>query len=172
MCYGYLFPRREDPGTSDPAPMPRDSKKVKPVYALSGYAEYFWLLAKNWKPVENRSWSLWKRFRPSDIPVRVYIHASKTPASKSDINHIISRLNSEQLVEFMAVDWERYRGAIIGEMTITGQVTPDEIGMKAVHSVWFSGPFAFTVKDGELYPQPIPYRGMPGFFEVNTGGKI
>ena len=31
--------------------------KVTPVKALSGYAEYFWLMAMNWKDIENRNWS-------------------------------------------------------------------------------------------------------------------
>jgi hypothetical protein len=49
--------------------------------ALSGYGEWFWLLAKGWKDVENRDWSLFRYIKPSELPVRIYLHASKTPAS-------------------------------------------------------------------------------------------
>lgn len=29
--------------------------------ALSGYAEWVWLMAMNWKDIENRNWSLYKK---------------------------------------------------------------------------------------------------------------
>jgi len=68
------------------------------------------------------------------------------------------------------VNWGKYRGHIIGEITIIDEVMPDDIGMKATHSQWFFGPFGFVVKDGVLYEIPIPYRGQLGFFKVHAGG--
>ena len=31
---------------------------------------------------------------------------------------------------------------------------------------WLEGPFGFKLANAELYPEPIPYKGMLGFFEV------
>lgn len=83
---------------------------------------------------------------------------------------IMSKLTPAQLKEFKLVDWGKYRGYIIGEITITDEVTFDDIGMKVTHSPWFVGVYGFVVKDGVLYETPIPCRGQPGFFEVDIEG--
>lgn len=137
--------------------------------ALSGYAEWFWLIAKNIKPVENRNWSLTRYIRRDDLPLRIYLHASKTKTPKIERNFILGRLTIEQLTEFIAVDWQRYRGRIIGETTITDEVTRDDIGMPVTRSHWFFGPYGFVVQDGELYEEPIPCKGKLGFFQPDLG---
>lgn len=139
--------------------------------ALSGYAEWFWLMAKNIKPVENRKWPLTRYFRRNDLPVRIYLHASKTVTPVHEKHFILSHLTAEQSKAFGAVDWQRYRGHIIGEITIIDQVIADEVGMKATQSPWFFGPYGFVVKDGVLYDSPIPMRGRLGFFEVTIDRK-
>jgi len=131
--------------------------------ALSGYAEYFWLMGKNWKDVENRNWSLTRYLKREDLPVRVYLHASKTRASKLDIAFIRSRLNPIRRQEFDAVDWERYRGTIIGEVTISNEVTMEDWGMQATHSRWFFGTYGFVVEGGELYDTQCLARGSSAF---------
>ena len=138
--------------------------------ALSGYAEWFWLMAKNWKDVENRDWSLTRYFKGDKLPVRVYLHASKRPASKEEIAFIRSKLAPAQRQEFDKVDWGIYRGTIIGEITITSEVTMDDWGLPTTHSPWFFGTYGFVVKDGELYDRPIPCRGQLGFFPVELEG--
>ena len=138
--------------------------------ALSGYAEWFWLMAKNWKDVENRNWSLTRYIKRDELPVRVYLHASKKPASKEDIALIRKNLNPVRRQEFDQVDWGVYRGNIIGEITITDEVTMDDWGHPATHSRWFFGTYGYVVKDGELYDRPIPCRGQLGFFPVELGG--
>ena len=57
-------------GTSDPDPEPRQTTQN----ALSGYAEWFWLMTKNWKDVENRNWSITRYVKRDELPVRVYLH--------------------------------------------------------------------------------------------------
>ena len=138
--------------------------------ALSGYAEWFWAMAKNLKDVENRNWSLTRYIKRDELPVRVYLHASKKPASKEDIAFIRSKLTPTQRQEFDTVDWGMYRGTIIGEITITDEVTMDDWGMPATHSPWFFGTYGFVVKDGELYGRPLPCRGQLGFFPVELEG--
>lgn len=132
--------------------------------ALSGYAEWFWLMAKNIKPVENRSWSLLRYFRPKDLPVRVYLHASKKKTPKSEMDFIKRTLSREQLKDFEAVDFNALRGKIIGEITITGE---EGISYYATFpNPWAFGPFCFAVKKGKLYNKPIPMKGQLGFFNV------
>lgn len=133
----------------------------KPKYALSGYAEWFWLMAKNIKPVENRDWSLYRYIKPMELPIRIYLHASKKPASKDEINFIKNRLTSDETIEFNSMDFGKIRGTIIADITITGQVTASE-------SKWFFGKYGFLVKDGKLLENPIPYKGQLGFFKVEV----
>jgi hypothetical protein len=139
--------------------------------ALSGYGEWFWLLAKGWKDVENRDWSLFRYIKPSELPVRIYLHASKTPASHDEWNFISTMLIKDipKFDEIHKVDWHKYRGTIIGETTIIGQCQAGEFAWGEKVSPWFFGKFGFWVKDGILYDKPIPYKGQLGFFEVKLG---
>jgi hypothetical protein len=164
----------------------------KVTYALSGYAEWFWLMAKNIKPVENRDWPLNRYFKPLQFPIRIFLHASKTRATVAEVLFIEKNLSPAQLAEFRAVNWKDYRGTIIGEITITKQIRKhvpnpiSPIGTGGIYSMgdqqaeleilktecpeyfnpWFFGEFGFVVKDGVLYDKPIPYRGQLGFFKV------
>jgi hypothetical protein len=134
----------------------------KQLYALSGYAEWFWLIARGWKDIENRDWPLSKFVkligRP---PVRIYLHASKTPASRDEKSFIFSKLTKEQESQYYGINWDNYRGAIIGSTTITDQVTQSK-------SIWFFGKYGFVCRDSILYTKPTPYKGMLGFFRVDV----
>jgi hypothetical protein len=160
--------------------------------ALSGYAEWFWLMAKNWKDIENRSWHLPATFQ---LPQRIYLHASKTKPSYDELNFIDTILISDitKFEEFHQVDWNKYRGMIIGEITIIRQIRKNTenpkstIGYGGIYSIgdqqaeleylkreapeyfspWFFGEFGFVVKSGVLYDKPIPYKGRLGFFEIS-----
>lgn len=149
--------------------------------ALSGYAEWFWLIAKNIKPVENRK-------LPHEIamnlPQRIYLHASKKPITPGELIFISTLLTPTQWDDFVTVKWDSLRGHIIGETTITRQMRKFQyteadhvdIGSQqkeltlladdTCRSKWFFGKFGFVVKDGVLYDKPIPYKGQLGFFEV------
>lgn len=128
-----------------------------PMKALSGYAEWFWLMAMNWKDVENRPWSLFKYIKPEELPIRVYLHASKTKTPFEEMQFIKSQLSHDQLYAFQCIDFESFRGKLIAKITITGEVKKHE-------SRWAFGPFIFLVEDGEFLARPIPYRGQLGFF--------
>lgn len=130
---------------------------MKPVYALSGYAEWFWLMAKNFKDVENRDWSL-TRYIKEPLPIRIYLHASKTKTSWDEYEFITETINESQYNVFTLTDFNNLRGKIIGEITIIGQVTESK-------SKWFFGKYGFLVKDGILYEKPILCRGQLGFFK-------
>lgn len=133
--------------------------------ALSGYAEWFWLIAKKIKNVENRPWPLSRYFKAEELPVRIYLHASMTPASQIEVNFIKSNLSSSEREEFENVVWGRYRGHIIGETTVVDSIMPGHI-RTTPPSPWLFGPHAFVVQDGVLYDKPIPMRGNLGFWDV------
>jgi hypothetical protein len=116
-------------------------------------------MAKNIKPVENRRWSLYRYIKPEELPICIYLHASKTPAPTDECAFIMDNLTDAQQEEFLQVDWAKLRGCLFAKLTITGEVTDYE-------PPWFFGPFGFLGEDGEFLPKPIPYRGQLGFFEV------
>lgn len=134
--------------------------------AISGYAEWFWLMAKGWKDVENRNWSMTRYIRRDKLPVRIWLHASKTKTPRRELDYILSRLSIEQENEFAQVDWSKYRGHLIGQVTLVDEITHSDIGVKHLYSPWFFGDYGFIVKDGMLLNNPIPYRGQLGFFEI------
>lgn len=134
--------------------------------AISGYGEWFWTMGMNIKPVENRGWPLTRYIKRSELPVRIYLHVSKTPAPDDEVAFIRERLTPEERDQFDAVDWNAMRGHIIGEITLVDQVTKSDILMEVTKSPWFFGPYGFVVEDGVLYDKPIPYRGQRGFFDV------
>lgn len=159
------------------------------MLALSGYAEWMFCMCKNWKDVENRNWSL-PRAIATQLPYRIYLHASRTPASKDELAFISTMLSPAQRIEFNLVDWTGLRGKIIGETTITKQMKKiqlresDHVDVGSqqrelellandpCRSRWFFGIYGFVVKDGVLYDKPIPYKGQLGFFKVSGSGGI
>jgi len=140
---------------------------------LSGYAEWVWLMGKNIKDVENRSWSLASRgIKRSQLPMHIYLHASKTKPPLHERTFIVRNLTYSQLMEYRRIEWEKLRGSIIGEITIVDEIQADDIGIKESHSRWFFGKYGIVVKDGVLYDTQIPCRGKPGFFELEIKSKL
>jgi hypothetical protein len=146
--------------------------------ALSGYAEWFWLMAKGWKTIENRPRSLPKSM---ELPARIYLHASKTKTPVDEIDFIrdtLHDLHPVWLDEFMKVDWSKYRGRIIGEATITGQmygsmpnIIIDRGSIADIDSPWYFGKFGYGIAFPKLYANPVFYPGQLGFFEIYSGGQ-
>jgi len=164
--------------------------------ALSGYAEWFWLMAKNWKNVENRPKPL-PRDMAFNLPIRIYLHASKSNHVQhgyDELDFIKRHLTPEQWFEFCSIDWTKFRGNIIGEITITHQMRKhsyresDHVDLGSQQkeleifmanadpcvSPWFFGLFGYAVKDGCLYEELIPCKGKLGFFEpdIKAGALI
>ncbi len=116
--------------------------------ALSIRQPWAWLVVNGCKDVENRTW-------PTRFRGRIYVHAGRQAAPED-----FPRLRSYVRESGIIVPDDLPRGAIVGEVTITGCVT-------AAESPWFSGPFGFTLADPAAYAVPIPYRGRLGFFPVD-----
>lgn len=128
---------------------------TKPSYALSGWNPWFYLLVHPpFKDVENRPWRLPKHM----IGQRIYVHAS-LKFDLDGLNDIVRRgLITEEQARLACT---APRGAIIGEVTLTGCVTQSQ-------SPWFSGPYGFTLADPVAYDVPIPMKGRLGFWECRS----
>jgi len=99
-------------------------------------------------------------------PKRIYVHTGlrmdvNVPDKSTTNAWILERLTPEQRAEYNEA--EIHRGAIIGEVDITGCVEHSD-------SIWFVGPYGFTLANPVLYDEPIPCKGKLGFFEPNIEG--
>ena len=111
------------------------------------------------KDVENRKWSLPKGF---DLPQRIYVHASLRVDNCLDA---LFKMGVPPMFALAGFSPQlAKRGAIVGEVDITGCVTES-------NSPWFSGPYGFTLANPKPYKYPIPYKGHLGFFDVQLQGK-
>ncbi len=101
------------------------------------------------KDVENRTW-------PTKFRGRVYIHASK----RFDWVHYrwIIENDNRSVTGGVPVVCDFVHGAIIGEVDIIDCV-------RNHGSHWFTGPHAFVLANPMAYDNPIPCKGMLGFFE-------
>lgn len=135
------------------------------MLAISGYAEWFWLIAMGWKDVENRKWPLDRYISKADLPACVWLHGSKTKASEADIAFIKARLTWEQNKRFELVDWSRYRGYLMGQTTIS-ECTKYGDMLDVRTSKWFFGPYGFWLDNSQLFEKPLPFRGQLGIFPV------
>jgi hypothetical protein len=136
--------------------------------ALSIRQPWAWLICTGRKDIENRNWHIhMKPVLNYDLePFRIYVHAGKTPDCPEGIAaawEILNRLHGLSDSSIAIKNYEslgRVFGAIIGEVTITGCVGKSD-------SLWFCGPYGFTLANPVLYDRPIPYKGQLGFFSVN-----
>ena len=109
------------------------------------------------KNIENRS-------RPLPVNMvgqRVMIHAGLQFAPDSLEWLMESRLVGVMTALMLHTNDNKIipRGAIVGEVTLTGCVTESD-------NPWFTGPYGWTLENPIAYPEPIPWKGKLGFFEV------
>ena len=116
--------------------------------ALSIRQPWAWLVVNGYKDIENRTWR-------TPFRGRIYVHAGQRMIG-DDYPDQRDYIRQSDII----IPDTLSRGAIVGEVTITGCVASSE-------SPWFCGPYGFTLNDPVAYPVPIPYRGQLGFFEVD-----
>lgn len=128
--------------------------------ALSIMQPWAWLIVNGHKDVENRTW---KR----DFRGRIAVHAGLRMDidAMRDLIRGIHPVTGEALpaalidsIVYADIWGDFHRGGIVGEVTITG--CSDD-----VDSLWFVGPYGFTLADA----RPLPFRplkGALGFFKV------
>ena len=103
------------------------------------------------KDVENRKWR-------SRYLGTLLIHASKR-FDKKHYRWIVD--NDNRLCRFIPEDYSPVfvQGALIGICTVVANVSNHG-------SRWFTGPYAFVLKDQREFETPIPYKGQLGLFDV------
>jgi hypothetical protein len=122
------------------------------------------------KDIENRNWRIGRspqhgpyssyhraNFRLT-MPARIQIHVSKQEDPIEYVLEFAHRLGIPYGSIISAYSKLLPRGAIIGEVDIVDCVTESQ-------SPWFVGPYGFVLRNPAAYKEPIPCRGMLGFFE-------
>ena len=131
------------------------------IKALSLRQRWAWLVARGFKPIENRSWDT--KYRG-----RFLIHASKSEEQLDGLDEawILERLEPYQVAEYRTarIDY----GAIIGAGTVVDCVNSAyEIERRYGHEYdvkWYAGLHGLIVVNAVLYDVVIPCRGALGFF--------
>lgn len=122
--------------------------------ALSVRQPWAWLIVNGVKDVENRT-------RRYHFQGRVQIHASK--GMTLDEYAVANAIAEDQGVSLPEFD-ELERGGIVGEVSITGNVTHST-------SPWFFGPFGLALKDAKPLPFQ-PCKGALGFFKPKLAAEV
>ena len=122
--------------------------------ALSIKQPWAWLIVNGKKAVENRSWS-------TGFRGRIYVHAGLTPSNPSDVPEWWRY--QKQYEDWLSVVRMGGFGAIVGEVDIVDCVCDSP-------SPWYEGPYGFVLRNPTAYPEPIPYKGALGFFQVRLPG--
>lgn len=120
--------------------------------ALSIQQPWAWLIANDFKDIENRSWST--KFRGEFL-----IHAGKK-FDKESYEYIKETHPEIKMPEIEYLKLET--GGIIGMAEIRDCVSKS-------NSKWFCGEYGFVIKNAHPI-NFIPYKGQLGFFEVGFPG--
>jgi len=107
------------------------------------------------KNIENRNWALPQGF---SLPQRIYVHIGTREDPIEEVLNLFHKLGLPYGSAMMMYSNLLPRGAIIGEVTITEQVTESK-------NPWFTGKYGFVLADPKPYEDPVPCRGRLGFFE-------
>jgi len=147
--------------------------------ALSIKQPWAWLICAGYKDIENRGWFIGRKVASGAVnftiplPMRIYVHAGKTPDDIWPAMAILRKTHThfevDEIMETL-IKWEydnaqsflfpqNNQSLIIGEVDILDCVTESD-------SPWFVGEYGFVLANPKLYDKPIPYRGQLGFFEV------
>ena len=113
--------------------------------ALSIRQPWAQLIVEGYKDVENRNW-------PCKYRGVLVIHASL----RFDYDGY-SYLEEKGLF-LHSPDWFT-RGALIGAVRLIACIREHT-------SEWFCGPYGYVFEAAEEWPDPVPYKGKLGFFEV------
>jgi hypothetical protein len=131
------------------------------------------ILHPPFKNVENRKWA-------TNYRGRIYVHRAKSwdeEGFRWILEHRFELGISGTTIDILRDHraQQDIKGKIMGEVDITGVMQRGDTRYPQYFSPWFFGPFGFILANPIVYDKPIPYRGMPGLFEVNLenreGGK-
>lgn len=127
------------------------------------------------KPFETRSWPVPKAL----IGQRVAIHAAKADGDLFEIGqYVLDRMSGSQLDEQMEAYVsailgagfrncrEMPRGCILGSVILSDSLAAESAENHHGFGDFRPGRFAWRVADSRVLANPIPFRGMQGFFDV------
>lgn len=119
--------------------------------ALSIRQPWAHLIVTGEKPVENRSWN-------STYTGHLLIHASLQfdKAGYQWVRRNFPHLKMPTPAKFAL-------GAIVGMVDMVGCVVP---GSADYHSPWYAGDYGFLMRNAKKLPEPVPFKGALGFFDV------
>jgi hypothetical protein len=124
-----------------------------PTLALSVQQPWAWLIVNGLKDIENRTW-------PTRVRGDVLIHAGKRFDREG--YRFVQRMIAEGESLDLPAPEQFERGGIVGMTRITGCVEDH-------NSIWFFGPYGFTLDRRASRPLPFrPVRGALGFFAPAT----
>lgn len=121
----------------------------------------------NGKDVENRNWR-------TNYRGPILIHASL----KFDTDHFLWMTENGERLKIPDFPDDFLHGFILGMVKLVSVMKKDAEGNinyldelcppgnRSYGSPWFSGPYGFVLEDARRFSKPIPYRGMPGVFNV------
>ena len=112
-----------------------------------------YLLLNGLKDVENRS----RPLPDSMVGQRVLVHTGKQ--RDRDVVRWTEDFGLPPATALVLTSNKLPTGALVGELTLTSCVEDSD-------SPWFFGPYGWLVQDPYVYPEPIPYKGQLGFFDV------
>ena len=126
-----------------------------PTHALSVRQPWADLILFNTKRVENRTWRIPDKW----VGVPVYLHAGKKPEPFDHYDFMYQPYPASLQVRL---------GAILGIVTFGRAFQPKEPKRE-----WEIGPWCWPITEVNfVLANPIPYRGMLGFFPVTLPQRV
>jgi hypothetical protein len=116
-----------------------------------------------WKDIENRPQNLPRAMR--GVETTIALHAGKKWSDEYGmmIEDIFGIRHESEWPPFSEVF-----GAVIGTVTFTGRVFTSlvEVARAGKSGRWYIGPFGYEIKERRALREPVPCRGMQGFWPV------
>lgn len=143
--------------------------------AISIWQPHASLVVHGLKPYETRSWAAWK----SLLGQRIWIHAGKALNDLNDLNaYLVDRDSGDgsdvvfdAYVAALKVAGFKHlrempRGAILGSAILADSIPTADLPNPGPFGDFSPGRFAWRMTDPLLLPEPVPFVGKQGFFEV------
>jgi hypothetical protein len=137
------------------------------VKALTLWRPWPWAIfhaPHNPKRIENRPWKPW----PSIIDRRIVLHAGQT-FDKGAVDDVLELTRPEDECDLVRVlPASATDTGLIGVATIQGVAVSEAEAERFMpgQSEWWSGPYAWLLKDVRVFSAPIPCKGKQGLWDL------
>ena len=141
------------------------------IPAISVWQPWASMIAAGMKPFEIRSWHPPVKFMYRPIA----IHAAMKPETKSVIRGLLDAYQNTAAMPVIeaALRAELPRGEVLCTVAINSVIPSDEAVDPLTRKHFQPGGFAWQFDIVELFPNPVPARGMQGFWKwtYNPAGR-